>query len=794
MAVHPNTPILVGVGQYNEKLDDADYKAMSPADLAAAAARRACEDALGATGVEQLADKIDLIAGVRLVADSVAPMARKMLVPFGSTNNFPRSVAKRLGADPAHAVYSPACGDEPQKLTSEFCERIFSGEIKMALLCGAEAASTQRNAQTQKQTLDWEEQIDGQLEDRNEKQILRTRHMGQHGMMMPVSTYPVFEHARRHRLGLTREDYSKIIGKLFARFARVAADNPYSSSGPKAYSPDEISTINEKNRVISDPYNRLMVARDQVNQGAALLLTSVGMAQQLGIPEDRWVYLHGYADAHERAVLERADLGASPAMKLTYHAALENAGVGINDISFIDIYSCFPIAVLAACDALGLDIDDPRGLTLTGGLPFFGGPGNNYSMHAIAEAAARVRANPGKFALVGANGGFLSTHAAGVYSTKPVEWKNRNSKPLQEQINKLVPPAFSHEPNGWATIESYTVVYGKEGPQTGVVVGRLLDTGERFLASTKEGDTVTLQRMVDADPAGQRVFVKSLGQGNRFAFSAEHFEALFPPKPLTLQESYQYVLVERRGHILEVTLNRPESNNALFTDMHEELDQIFNAFEADPELWIAIITGAGTRAFCTGNDLKITASGRPSWVPKSGFGGLTSRKGRTKPIIAAVNGFAMGGGFEIALSCDMIVADTACQFALSEVRVGLVAGAGGVQRLTRQIPRKVAVEMILTGRRVGAEEGKALGFINHIAEEGKALEKARELAATIMEGSPTSVRLSLQLLNESAVHAAEIDSVTGNYHKLLDELLNSADMMEGVTAFSQKRKPDWKNR
>ncbi|MET0378248.1 MAG: acetyl-CoA acetyltransferase, partial [Spongiibacteraceae bacterium] len=437
MVLNPNTPILIGVGQYNEKLDDANYQAMSPADLAAAAARLACEDAAGFGGVEKLAGLIDAVAGVRLVADSVPPAARKMLVPFGSTNNFPRSVANRIGANPATAVYSPACGDEPQILVSEFCEKIFAGEVKMALVFGAEAASTQRNAQTQKQELDWNENVDGQLEDRNQKQILRTRHMAQHGMMMPVSTYPVFEQARRHRLGLTREDYAKIIGKLFARFSRVSADNPYSSSGPKAYSADEIGTTTERNRMISDPYTRLMVARDQVNQGAAVLLTSVGVAQELGIDENRWVFLHGYAGAHERAVLERADLGASPAMKLAYHTALDNAGIGINDISFIDIYSCFPIAVLCACDALGLDIDDPRGLTLTGGLPFFGGPGNNYSMHAIAEAATRVRSNPGKFALVGANGGFLSTHAVGVYSTTPVEWKNYDSAPLQEQIDKL---------------------------------------------------------------------------------------------------------------------------------------------------------------------------------------------------------------------------------------------------------------------------------------------------------------------------------------------------------------------
>src|SRR5690606_2215413 len=137
---------------------------------------------------------------------------------------------------------------------------------------------------------------------------------------------------------------------------------------------------------------------------------------------------------------------------------------------------------------------------------------------------------------------------------------------------------------------------------------------------------------------------------------------------------------------------------------------VFDVFEADKSLWVAIITGAGTKAFCTGNDLKAASTGRRMWMPRNGFGGLTARLGREKPVICAVNGYAMGGGFEIALASDLVVADSTAQFALSEVRVGLLAGAGGLQRLTRQIPYKQAMEMILTGRRVGAEEGQRLGF------------------------------------------------------------------------------------
>lgn len=784
------TPILVGVGQVSERPGEEGYRKLSPTDLAAEAAKEACVDALS---LARLAPQIDAIFSVRTVADSVPAIMRAQRAPFGTPSNVPAAVAARIGASPRLAVYSPACGDEPQKLVGEACERLYAGEVRMVLLCGGEAESTQRAAMTAGEKLDWSELHDAPLEERHSSVIMRTKHMTAHGLTMPTTIYPLLENARRARLGVSREAYAMEMGRLLSPFSRVAENNPHAASR-KVRGAEEIAVVEADNRMIADPHPRSVVARDQVNQGAALLLTTVATARELDIPQSRWVYLHGYSAVDERAVLERQDLGASEAMTGAYQQALESSGVKLENIRYMDIYSCFPIAVFAALDALGLRSDDPRGLTLTGGLPYFGGPGNNYSMHGIAELVLRLRADPGAYGMVGANGGFMNTHAVGVYSTTPAMWKGTDSTLLQEQINKLPKPAFTLEPSGYATIETYTVVYGKTGPTTGIVVGRLLETNERFLATTTTDDIQTLQLMIDQDPAGKRIFVKSYGYGNRFAFTAEHLQVMNPLQVLGLQPSYQYVLVEKRDHMLEVTLNRPEANNALFTEVHEELDQIFNSFEADPELWIAIITGSGTRSFCTGNDLKVTASGKPSWFPKSGFGGLTSRIGRTKPVIAAVNGFAMGGGFEIALACDLVVADSTAQFALSEVRVGLIAGAGGLQRLTRQIPKKVATELILTGRRVGSEEAKQLGFVNVIAEEGKALDKARELAANIMEGSPTSVRLSLKLLNESAAYAAEIDSVTTPYPHVLDELISSTDMMEGVTAFAQKRKPEWKNR
>src|SRR5262249_30252657 len=208
-------------------------------------------------------------------------------------------------------------------------------------------------------------------------------------------------------------------------------------------------------------------------------------------------------------------------------------------------------------------------------------------------------------------------------------------------------------------------------------------------------------------------------------------DSLFPREPAELRDRYEHIVVHRDGHLLEVTINRPEARNSLHPMANDELDHAFDAYFAGDELWVAILTGAGDKAFSAGNDLIYSASGQPMWVPKNGFAGLTSRRSMPKPIIAAVNGFAMGGGCEIALACHLVIADATAQFALSEVKVGLVAGAGGVVRLPRMIPPKVANEMILTGRRLSADEALSYGLVNRVVEAGAALDGARALAADI---------------------------------------------------------------
>ncbi len=257
----------------------------------------------------------------------------------------------------------------------------------------------------------------------------------------------------------------------------------------------------------------------------------------------------------------------------------------------------------------------------------------------------------------------------------------------------------------------------------------------------------------------------------------------------------EFCTAERDGHILTVTINRPERMNALHPPANEELAKIFDDFAADPELWVAILTGAGERAFSAGNDLRWQAEGNRLTVPASGFAGLTSRWDLDKPVIAAVNGVAMGGGFEIALACDLIIAADTATFALPEPKVGLAALAGGLHRLPRQIGLKRAMGMILTGRHVGATEGQDLGFVNEVVAPVDLLDAARRWAGLIGQCSPMSIRASKAAvhtgLDEPTLRAAY---ETQMRYPAVGAMLRSDDFREGPMAFAQKRKPEWTGR
>jgi enoyl-CoA hydratase/carnithine racemase len=258
--------------------------------------------------------------------------------------------------------------------------------------------------------------------------------------------------------------------------------------------------------------------------------------------------------------------------------------------------------------------------------------------------------------------------------------------------------------------------------------------------------------------------------------------------------TYKFVDVKRQGRITVVTLNRPEVMNALHSDAHFELHDVFDAFAADPEQWVAIVTGAGDRAFSAGNDLKWQAAGGKRGWNTSGFAGLTSRFDCDKPLIAAVNGVAMGGGFETALACDLIIAAENATFALPEPRVGLAALAGGVHRLPRLIGMKRAMGMILTGRHVGAREGYELGFVNEVVPKGEALKAAERWAETICQNSPMSIRASKQAINKGLNVSLEQAIAEQRDYPAVKAMAASEDYIEGPKAFSEKRPPQWKGK
>ena len=503
----PRTPVIVGVGQAVERIDDPAWQGLNAADLAARAAHAALIDC-GVPGAAR--ELVTLVGAVRTFEDSNAAPS-----PFGKPDKCPLAVARRLGLAPVHAVLGKVGGQSPVTLLMDMAARIHAGKAEAALVFGAEAISNTRHLVAQGAARDWAETCEGEIEDEGlgVKGLLSPLAIA-HGIVSPPIAYALMENARAHRLGRDPESYRAEMGRLFAPFSAVAAANPYSAAAQAPLSAEDIATPSPKNRLVSDPYTIKLVARDQVNQGAAALVMSLGAAIDAWIARDRIVFIHGAAHAAEKEPLARPVLDAYPAADAAIAEALRLSGRDIDAIGAFDFYSCFPIAVFNPIGALSIAPDDPRGLTVTGGLPFFGGAGNNYSMHAIAAMAERLR-EMGGHGLVGANGGFQSKYAALVLSPDPAPWQPIAHDAIQHALDAVADVAPMAAAAGTGTIETLTVWRNKGEPAEAIAIGRT-DEGQRFIANAANPEV--LARTAAGHGPGARVSLGHDGRRGRYAF------------------------------------------------------------------------------------------------------------------------------------------------------------------------------------------------------------------------------------------------------------------------------------
>jgi acetyl-CoA C-acetyltransferase len=504
-------PILIGGGQLTQRTAQQNKfeASLDPMQLLHEAAKRALVDTGAA---EKIAPLIDNISVVRFTADS----SEAGRLPIGQYGNAPRSLGNRIGAKAKREYYTAAGGNTPQWLVNRTAEEIANGETTVALLAGSEDLATLIGALNKGIPLKWGEDAGGEPTHIGDNRRGVNDIERAHALYFPVNAYPLFENAIRGQRKRTVREHQLALGKLFSPFSKVAAANPYAWF-PTSRTPEEIATQADNNRYVGFPYTKYMNAVIQVDMAAAVVMTNVKTARELGVPESKWVYLHGCADANDIwHVSERVNYYSSPAIRTMGQKAFVMAGKKASEMSFIDLYSCFPSAVEIGCMELGIAEDDPRGLTVTGGLPYFGGAGNNYVMHSIVTMMDKVRGKPGSFGLVTANGWYVTKHSLGIYSTTPVKraWKREDPKAYQRDIDAMPHPELEAKPAGEGTVETYTVMHDRTGPKMGIVVGRL-GNGKRFIAHTPN-DAATLSDLMEREALGRRGTVTPGDKTNTF--------------------------------------------------------------------------------------------------------------------------------------------------------------------------------------------------------------------------------------------------------------------------------------
>jgi acetyl-CoA C-acetyltransferase len=487
MSIDPRTPVVVGVGQVTDRPGDPEPDhPKEPLGLMVAAVREALADAGGS-------------------ASALFPTGTSIRVVRSLTWSVPDPgalVAEGLGISASESVLSTVGGNTPQALVADSAAAIQRGELDTVVVVGGECGYARARARRTGERVSWTPQDESTPPARafGVEKAPTSETEAARGLLMPVQVYPILENALRMAAGWTRTEHQARIGRLWSRFSTVAAENPYAWSRT-ARSPEDVVRPSPDNRMIAFPYPKLCTANIQVDQGAALLLTSAGVAEAAGVARDRWVFPLAAAEANDHWFLsERAELSRSPAIRLAGRRALALAGIGIDDVAVADLYSCFPCAVQIGAAELGLDLDgDVHRLTLTGGLTFGGGPGNNYASHGIASVVRALRAGAGDVGLATGLGWYATKHAVGVYSTRPPK-HGFAKQSVQAEVDALPGLREAPDATGPAEVEAFTVVYDREGqPERGILSCRA-DPGSRTWANVTDPDA--LGEMVSAEAAG----------------------------------------------------------------------------------------------------------------------------------------------------------------------------------------------------------------------------------------------------------------------------------------------------
>ena len=489
VTIDPRTPVIVGVGQFLHRAAGVD-DALEPAALMEAAIVAAGRDA-GLAGPPPF-DSIRVVSSLSWKYGNAAWV-----------------IAERLGQEPRELAYTAAGGNTPQSLVNKTSLEILAGKLDIAVLVGGEAWRTRMRARKTGAILDWSKapvdqppvMIGGDLDMTHPLEAER-------GVYLPVQIYPMFETAIRAAAGRDPDQHLAAVSELWAGFSAVAAKNP-AAWLRDAKTAEEIRTTSPQNRLVGLPYRKYMNSNNDVDMAAALIICSADAARRLGVAEDRWVFPHAGTDCHEHAYVSNRDTFArTPAIELGGARALELAGLGIDDVAIVDLYSCFPSAVQLGAQSLGLSTE--RQLTRTGGLAFAGGPWNNYVMHAIATVVTDLREQPGEHGLVWANGGYATKHAFGIYGTEPPAAGFRHDDP-QAQIDALPSRrlASPEEAAGPATIEAFTVMHDRDGAPEQAIATCLLADGRRAWGLSSDGDVTGA--LVEGEWVGTAVTLSPAG-------------------------------------------------------------------------------------------------------------------------------------------------------------------------------------------------------------------------------------------------------------------------------------------